>query len=187
MEEEREAAARAKAEGAPGQGPEERTPRDAGAKRYGTGLVMGTFDLFHVGHLRLIRRAKAECAFLRVALLSDELVMQFKHHPPVIPLAERLEIVAALRDVDEAVAITDTPSRLVEWRRRPFDCFFSGDDYAGDPWWSVEREELRKLGSDIRFFPYTRTQSSTKIRKTIGDGPRAGVPENTGEGGTGRT
>ncbi len=156
------------------------TKAGAGGKRYGTGLVMGVFDLFHIGHLRLIRRAKAECEFLRVALLSDELVMKFKHHPPVIPLEERLEIVSALRDVDDAVAITDDPSRLVEWHRRPFDCFFSGDDYDGDPYWEWERGELRKLGADIRFFPYTKEQSSTKIRGKIGDGPQAAVPGNKG-------
>ena len=128
---------------------------------------MGVFDLFHIGHLRLIERAKAECDFLRVGLLSDELVMHFKQHAPVIPLEERMQIVEAIRYVDEVVAIDDTPSRIEEWHRRPFDCFFSGDDYEGNAYWEWERTELRKLGADIRFFPYTKAQSSTTIRKTI--------------------
>ena len=131
------------------------------------GLLMGVFDLFHVGHLRLIQRAKERCSFLRVGVLSDELVMKFKNKFPVIPLSERMEIIAAIREVDEVVAITDDPSRLLEWDRRPFDCFFSGDDYNGNPYWEWEREELRKRGSDIVFFPYTKEQSTTKIRQKL--------------------
>ena len=126
------------------------------SKPYNTGLLMGVFDLFHIGHLRLIQRAKEQCNYLRVGVLSDELVMKFKNKSPVIPLSERMEILAAIRDVDEVVAITDDPSRLLEWDRRPFDCFFSGDDYNGNPYWEWEREELRKRGSDIVFFPYTK-------------------------------
>ena len=137
-------------------------------KEYGTGLLMGVFDLFHVGHLRLIRRAKERCDYLRVGVLSDELVMKFKNKLPVIPLSERMEILAAIREVDEVVAIEDDPSRLLEWDRRPFDCFFSGDDYSGNAYWEWEREELRKRGSDIVFFPYTKEQSTTKIREKIG-------------------
>ena len=100
-----------------------------------------------------------------VAVLSDELVMKFKNHPPVIPLAERMEILANVKGVNEVVAIEDDPSRLLEHSRRPFDCFFSGDDYAGNEYWKWEKEELRKLGADIVFFPYTKEQSSTMIRR----------------------
>ncbi len=132
------------------------------------GLLMGVFDLFHIGHLRLIQRAKKCCNYLRVGVLSDELVLHFKNKAPVIPLSERMEILTAIRDVDEVVAITDSPSRLLEWDRRPFDCFFSGDDYSGNSYWEWEREELRKRGSDIVFFPYTEEQSSTKIREKLG-------------------
>ncbi len=136
-------------------------------KPYKTGLLMGVFDMFHIGHLNLIRRAKEQCEFLRVAVLSDELVKQFKDKYPVIPLDERMEILASVRYVDEVVAIKDDPSRIKEWNRRPFDCFFSGDDYAGNPYWEWERSELRKLGADIQFFPYTQKQSTTKIRNEL--------------------
>ncbi len=140
---------------------------NSGEKQYKTGLLMGVFDLFHVGHLRLIRRAKERCSFLRVAVLSDDLVMKFKNKLPIIPLSERMEILGAIREVDEVVPILDDPSRLLEWDRRPFDCFFSGDDYEGDPYWDWERQELRKRGSDIVFFPYTKEQSSTMIRRKM--------------------
>ena len=145
-------------------------PGDREPKRYPVGLLMGIFDLFHVGHLRLIQRAKERCGYLRVAILSDELTVQFKGKPPVIPAEERMEILAALREVDEVVCITDTPSRLTEWDRRPFDCFFSGDDYEGNEYWAWEKQELRKRGADIVFFPYTKKQSTTKIRERIHEG-----------------
>ena len=143
----------------------------ADEKKYNIGLVMGVFDLFHVGHVRLIKRAKARCHFLRVGVLSDELVRHFKGHDPVIPLAERMEVLAALRDVDEVVEIPDeaSVSRLNEWRKRPFDCFFSGDDYRGNAYWEWEKGELEKLGATIEFFPYTKEQSSTMIRERLGE------------------
>lgn len=137
-------------------------------KKYNIGLLMGVFDLFHVGHLRLIQRASACCRYLRVGVLSDDLVEKYKNRRPVIPLDERMEILSAIRGVDEVVPITDDPSRLLEYDRRPFDCFFSGDDYNGNAYWEWERQELRKRGSDIVFFPYTKEQSTTNIRSKTG-------------------
>jgi len=141
---------------------------EAEGKKYSVGLLMGVFDMFHVGHLRLIQRAKEHCDYLRVAVLSDELVRKFKNKEPVIPLSERMEILSAIRGVDEVVPITDDPSRLIEWDRRPFDCFFSGDDYSGNAYWEWERQELIKRGADLMFFPYTKEQSSSKIREKAG-------------------
>ena len=138
-------------------------------KPYGVGLLMGVFDLFHVGHLRLIKRAKARCRFLRVAVLDDAVVQRFKGICPTIPIAQRMEVIAAIADVDEVVAIEDNPSRLMEFERRPFDCFFSGDDYAGNEYWEHERQELEKHGATIEFFPYTEEQSSTAIRKELAE------------------
>ena len=137
------------------------------SKKYNIGLLMGVFDLFHVGHLRLIQRASACCRYLRVGVLSDDLVEKYKNRRPVIPLDERMEILSAIRGVDEVVPITDDPSRLLEYDRRPFDCFFSGDDYNGNAYWEWERQELRKRGSDIVFFPYTKEQSTTSIRSRM--------------------
>ncbi len=137
-------------------------------KKYHIGILMGVFDMFHIGHLKLIRNANNYCDYLRVCVLSDELVYKFKQKYPVIPLEERMEILAAIKGVDEVVAITDDPSRLIEYERRPFDCFFSGDDYRGNEYWEYERKELNKLGADIVFFPYTQVQSTTMIREKIG-------------------
>ena len=136
-------------------------------KKYHIGILMGVFDMFHIGHLKLIRNANNYCDYLRVCVLSDELVYKFKQKYPVIPLEERMEIIGAVKGVDEVVAITDDPSRLLEYKKRPFDCFFSGDDYRGNEYWEYERKELNKLGADIVFFPYTQEQSTTKIREKI--------------------
>ena len=138
-------------------------------KPYNIGLLMGTFDLFHIGHLNLIRRAKAQCSYLRIGVLSDKLVHEFKKIYPTIPQDERMEILRALRDVDEVVLLESRKevSRLYEWKKRPFDCFFSGDDYDENAYWIWEKEELKKLGADTVFFPYTEKRSSTMIRKKL--------------------
>ena len=137
-------------------------------EKYHIGMIMGVFDMFHIGHLRLIRNAREHCDYLRACVLSDDLVFRFKQHYPVIPLAERMEIIGAVKGVDEVAAIMDDPSRLLEYSRRPFDCFFSGDDYAGNEYWEMERRELKKLGADIMFFPHTKEQSTTLIRRKAG-------------------
>ena len=136
---------------------------------YETGLLMGVFDLFHIGHLNLIRRARKQCRFLRVGVLSDNLVYEFKQIYPIIPQDERMEILRALRDVDEVVLLEtrEDVSRVHEWKKRPFDCFFSGDDYADNAYWAWEKEELEKLGADMVFFPYTKKRSSSMIRKEL--------------------
>ena len=138
-------------------------------KPYNIGLLMGVFDLFHIGHLNLIRRAKTKCCFLRIGVLSDNLVHEFKKIYPTIPQDERMEILRALKDVDEVVLLETQKevSRLNEWHKRPFDCFFSGDDYADNSYWAWEKKELKKLGADIVFFPYTKKRSSTMIRKEL--------------------
>ena len=138
-------------------------------KKYSVGLLMGVFDLFHVGHLNLIENAKAHCDYLRVGVLSDELVYKFKNIYPIISQEERMRILGAIRFVDEVVGINTERevSRIEEWKIRPFDCFFSGDDYRDNPYWDWEKKELKKLGVDVMFFPYTKSQSSTKIRKAM--------------------
>lgn len=137
-------------------------------KPYHIGLVMGVFDLFHSGHLNLLRRAKEKCDYLRVGVLCNELVYKYKKILPTISLEDRMEILRAIRYVDDVVLIDDEDvSRIKEWHRRPFDCFFSGDDHVGNEYWQYEKQELEKLGSTIEFFSYTEGISSTMIRKAI--------------------
>lgn len=137
-------------------------------KKYHTGYVAGVFDLFHIGHLNLLRRAKEQCDHLIVGVVTDEGVIRHKHTTCVIPFAERIEIVRACSYVDEAVEIPPDQYDTDEaYRRYQFDVQFSGSDYADAPGWMAKREFLRQRGSDLVFFPYTESTSSTKLKDLI--------------------
>lgn len=134
------------------------------------GYCAGVFDLIHVGHVRLFKRAKEKCDYLIVGVLVDELVEYHKGKPPVVPFEERLEMVSSIRYVDEAVKVTwDNLPKINAWNQCHYDLFFSGDDYNGNPVWEEERKQLREVGADIFFFSYTEETSSTKIKKDIAD------------------
>ncbi len=141
---------------------------DGKMKKYETGYLMGVFDLFHTGHLNLIENAADRCEHLIVGVLSDEIVMEQKGQLPVIPLEDRMRIIAALKKVERVVPVTDgLLSKVKEWERLRFDCLFSGNDYEGDPLWELEKEELEKRGSTIEFFPYTEGMSTSLIKAKI--------------------
>lgn len=135
---------------------------------YNIGYVAGVFDLFHIGHLNLIRKAKQECDHLIVGVLTDELVVHFKKNLPFIPFAERIEIVGALKYVDEAVPVTfENIDKMDAWNRYHFDCLFSGDDYVDNPVWKEDAKKLEQVGACIHFFEYTKSTNSTKIKGLI--------------------
>lgn len=137
-------------------------------KKYNIGYIAGVFDLYHIGHLNLFKRAKEQCNYLIVGVVTDEGVVQKKHTMPYIPFEERIELVRSCRYVDEAVEI---PLELYDtdeaYRRYQFDVQFSGSDYVDSPAWIAKREYLRKRGADLVFFPYTQSTSSTKIKGLI--------------------
>lgn len=135
---------------------------------YKIGYIAGVFDLFHIGHLNLIRNAKRMCKYLIVGVLTDELVIHFKKNPPIIPFEERLDIVSSIRDVDKAIGVgAGLIDKMAAWEELHFDCLFSGDDYKDTPSWLRDRELLRKVGSNIHFFSYTQSTSSTKIKRIL--------------------
>lgn len=139
-------------------------------KKYKTGYIAGVFDLFHIGHLNLIRRAKSRCEYLIAGVVVDEISIASKGKQPFIPLDERVEIMAAIRYVDKVITVTpDILGKLEAWKLLRFDCFFSGDDWKGHPWWIKEEELLREVGADIVYFPYTWKRSSTDLRAAITD------------------
>ena len=142
---------------------EEATP-----KKYHIGYVAGVFDLFHIGHLNIFRRAKEQCDYLIVGVSSDEQVIKSKKTRPYIPFEERLEIVQSCRYVDEAVMIPpDRPNTEDAYYMYHFDVQFSGSDYADDPVWLARKVFLQQHGADMVFFPYTQTTSSTEIKDQI--------------------
>jgi cytidyltransferase-like protein len=139
-------------------------------KKYRVGYVAGVFDLFHIGHLNLLRRAKEMCDYLVVGVVSDEQVRRNKHKEPFIPFEERIEIVRSCRYVDEANEIPIDYSGTVEaFQAYHFDAQFSGSDYVNDVWWLRQKEYLEAHGAELIFFPYTESTSSTMIQAAVRD------------------
>ncbi|SDK41758.1 adenylyltransferase/cytidyltransferase family protein [Arthrobacter sp. ok362] len=131
------------------------------------GYAAGAFDLFHVGHLNLLAQARQRCDYLIAGVVSDELLRATKGRAPVVPLAERLEIVRNIRYVDEAVAEVH-PSRLDTWRDIHFDVFFKGDDWRGTEKGVSLEQQLSSVGVEVVYFPYTMHTSSTVLRRALG-------------------
>lgn len=140
-------------------------------KKYHTGYIAGVFDLFHIGHLNMFKRAKEQCDYLIVGVVPDERVEKIKNKKPFIPFEERVEMVRSCRYVDEVVKIPENYGGTRDaWRLYHFDCQFSGSDYMDNPDWLNTREFLHKHGAEMEFFPYTEQTSSTKIKALIEKG-----------------
>ncbi|WP_223692412.1 adenylyltransferase/cytidyltransferase family protein [Leifsonia poae] len=130
------------------------------------GYAAGAFDLFHIGHLNILKHAKSECDYLIAGVVSDEMLHLTKGIDPVIPLAERLEIVGSIGFVDEAVAET-VPDKLDTWRELRFDVFFKGDDWRGTEKGLRLEREFAAVGVEVVYFPYTMSTSSTVLRRAL--------------------
>ena len=134
------------------------------------GYTTGVYDMFHIGHLNILRRAKEQCEYLIVGVVSDEGVRIHKGTEPFVPFEERIEMVRSCRYVDEAVEIPyNFGGTRDAYRMYHFDCQFSGSDYVNDSDWLAEKEYLEKQGSTMVFFPYTESTSSTKLKKMINE------------------
>lgn len=132
------------------------------------GYVAGVFDLFHLGHLNILKRAKEHCDYLLVGVVSDEQAARNKLRSPYINENERLEIVRACKYVDEAFVLPPDASGTRDvFRKYRFDIQFSGSDYAKDESWLAEQKWLRARGADLMFFPYTESTSSSHIKDII--------------------
>jgi cytidyltransferase-like protein len=137
-------------------------------KPYNVGYIAGVFDLFHIGHLNMFKRAKEQCRYLIVGVVSDEGVRLNKQAEPFVPFEERIEMVRSCRYVDEAVKLPlNFAGTRDMFKKYHFDVQFSGSDYEHDPAWLSEKEFLEKNGSTMVFFPYTQSTSSTKLKKAI--------------------
>lgn len=137
-------------------------------KKYHTGYIAGVFDLFHIGHLNMFKRAKEQCEYLIVGVVTDEGVRKYKEVEPFIPYEERAEMVRSCRYVDEVVEIPlNFGGTRDAWRLHHFDCQFSGSDYVNNPDWLNEKEFLEKHGAEMVFFPYTENTSSSQIKRLI--------------------
>ena len=128
------------------------------------GFVCGCFDLFHIGHLNLLKAAKNECDYLIVGVHTDDAIIKHKQHNPLIAENERLEIVKAIRYVDEAHLISkELEDRLNFCKQYNIDIIFAGDDWKGSTFYN----ELIKSGIQVKFFPYTQGISTTQLREKL--------------------
>ncbi|MGY1745699.1 adenylyltransferase/cytidyltransferase family protein [Blastococcus sp. SYSU D00695] len=130
------------------------------------GYAPGAYDLFHIGHLNVLRHAAGHCDHLIAGVVSDEVLLQTKGRLPVVPLAERMEIVRALRFVDDVHAEV-VPDKIDTWREVRFDVIFKGDDWRGSPKGVKLERDFAAVGVEVRYFPYTMHTSSTALRKAL--------------------
>jgi glycerol-3-phosphate cytidylyltransferase len=131
-----------------------------------TGWTSGTFDMFHIGHLNLLKNAKKHCDKLIVGVNSDELVYSYKKKTPIIPTNERYEILKSCRYIDEVV-IREQRDCIDLYNAYRFDIMFIGDDYIDSQKYKELDKELRKFGSKVMFLPYTKSISSSILREKI--------------------
>ena len=135
-------------------------------KKYKIGYTQGTFDMFHIGHLNIIKNAKIQCERLIVGVNSDSLVYEYKQKNPVIKDTDRAEIVRNLKTVDECL-IVNTLDKVMLQEHLKFDAIFIGNDWYGNPRWMQTKEDLNKRGVDVVFLPHTDGISSTLLRLEI--------------------
>jgi|TARA_B110000438_G_scaffold135034_1_gene130599 glycerol-3-phosphate cytidylyltransferase len=130
------------------------------------GYTTGVFDLFHIGHLNILKRARLECDYLIVGITSDELSLSAKNQKPVIPFQERMEIVESIKFVDEVVPQTNY-DKMEAWNNLKFDMMFVGDDWKGTDQWNIIEKDFNQYGVEIIYFPYTSHTSSTILRNIL--------------------
>lgn len=138
-------------------------------KKFKIGYTTGVFDMFHIGHLNVLRRAKEQCDYLIVGVSTDENVQQYKHKTPVIPFEHRKSIVEAIKYVDQVVA-QENMDKFAAWEKYHFDAIFHGDDWKGSSMYDEIEQKLASVGCDMVFLPHTDGVSSTDIVKKIHDG-----------------
>lgn len=135
----------------------------AGPRRIG--YAPGVFDMFHIGHLNILRNSRLACDYLIAGVATDDYSRRAKGKSPVIPLAERLEIVSSIRYVDEAVA-EDAP-KLQMWERLGFDVIVKGDDWRGTEKGLRLERDFAEVGVEVFYLPYTVHTSSSMLRQAL--------------------
>ena len=135
-------------------------------KKYKIGYTTGVYDMFHIGHLNILKRAKEQCDYLIVGVSTDELVQDYKGKTPIIPYEERVAIVNSIEYVDKVVPQTSM-DKLQAWNELHFDVMFHGSDWKGSEMYDKLIEELKKVGTDVVFLPHTEGVSSTLLSEKL--------------------
>jgi|SRR5690606_29619138 len=129
------------------------------------GYTTGVFDLFHIGHLNILKNAKEHCDYLIVGVTIDELV-SYKGTSAVIPFEERIKIVEAIKYVDQVVP-QENMDKMEAWEKLKFNKIFVGSDWKGTDKWNQFEEDFLKVGVIIEYFPYTKGTSSTHLKNVL--------------------
>ncbi|MDB2564400.1 adenylyltransferase/cytidyltransferase family protein [Amylibacter sp.] len=131
------------------------------------GYTSGVFDLFHVGHLNILRNAKSMCDKLIVGVTTDDLV-SYKSKKAVIPHDERMRIVRSIQYVDSVIP-QESMDKFTMWKKLKYDIVFVGDDWYNEPKWDQIEADFKKVGVRVIYFPYTKGVSSTLINNILSD------------------
>ena len=135
-------------------------------KKFKIGYTTGVFDMFHIGHLNILKRAKEQCECLIVGISTDELVMEYKNKMPIIPFKERMEIIKSVRYVDKVVPQTSM-DKFSAWEILHFDVIFHGSDWKGSEMYNKIETKLKEVGVTVIFLPYTTGTSSTLLLEKL--------------------
>ena len=135
-------------------------------EKYKVGYTTGVFDMFHIGHLNILKKAKEQCDYLIVGVSTDEVVQSYKNKTPIIPFEERIAIVQELKCVDRAVPQTSM-DKMEAWKKYHFDALFHGSDWKGSDMYNKMIEEFSEVGVDVVFLPHTEGVSSTLLSEVL--------------------
>lgn len=132
------------------------------------GYVPGAWDMFHIGHLNILLRAREQCERLIAGVVTDEALYAVKHKYPIVPLDERMDVVRQLTVVDDVVPDFSS-NKLEVWQRIRFDVLFKGDDWRGTAKGDQLEADMATVGVQVCYFPYTAHTSSTLLRSILAD------------------
>lgn len=135
-------------------------------KRYKIGYTTGVFDMFHIGHLNILARAKEQCDYLIVGVSTDDVVKSYKNKTPIIPFEDRIAIVSAIKYVDQAVPQTSM-DKMLAWEKFKFNALFHGSDWQNSDMYNQLVSDFRKVDVDVVFLPHTPGISSTILASIV--------------------
>lgn len=138
-------------------------------KKYKKGYTSGVYDMFHIGHLNIIKNAKAFCEELIVGVSTDDVVEKNKNKKPVIPFEERIKIVEAIKYVDKVIPQMNysIEGKIETAKKNKIDVMFVGSDWKNTEKWNKLEEELNKIGVDVVYLPHTDGISSTLLKEKL--------------------
>ena len=135
-------------------------------KKYKVGYTTGVFDMFHIGHLNILKRAKEQCEYLIVGVTTDELSFSRKNKLPIICEKDRMEIVAAIKYVDRVVPQSDM-DKLSAVKKHGVDVVSVGSDWKGTPEWDDYEKQFADVGCSVVYLDHTDGISSTILRERM--------------------